>query len=351
MRETLEKSFELAEDEEQEEEVLEEEDDVEEEPAGEEADVVDDTPDDEGTDEDEGDEPVPAEEDEPGDETPPEDPPEGQEDIRAPVSWTPSAREHWKKIPRAAQEEIAKRETEIQRGLQQASGHRKLAEEYFNTIQPFQGLMQAMGTTPSQAISTVMGTMAQLAQGTVQTKAQVIAQVIKDYDVDIVTLDTILSGQQLPADPNSGLMEQLDKKLQPVTEFMSQMQGTSETQVANVQQQAADELNEFFQDKANEFVEDVRQDMADYLDMAAKRGRAMTLKEAYDRACQDSPEIRKVLAQRAAALKAQPTGDELERKRRAASSVSGSPTGGGGGNENLSLHDQIAKQFEEAEGL
>lgn len=353
MREQLEESFEKEEEQTggPEEDAQESMGVAEEPQGGEDIDLGDDTGETEEPEEDQGDEPVLVEPDEPGDESPPEDPPEEGEDGKPPVSWKPAIREHWGKLPKEVKAEVLRREGEIQRGLQQASGHRKIADEYIKTVQPFQALMQSMGATPSQAITTVMGTMAQLSQGSVNQKAEIVAGVIKDYGINIEALDTILSGEQLPDDPNSGLMSQFEEKLQPMYNFMEQMQGYQKNQEAEVGNQAATDLQTFAGDPKNDFFEDVRLGMADYLDVAAKNQRLMSLQEAYDRACQDSPEIKKVLAQRAAARKATPSGDELGRKRRAASSVSGSPNVGGKGNEDATLHDLIASQFEDTGNL
>ena len=299
--------------------------------------------------EDKDDELVPDKEDEPGDEELPPEEEAGASEYKPPVSWKPAAREEWNKLPKSIKAEVTRREGEIQKGLQQASGHRKVADEYIRTVQPFQQLMQSMGATPSQAITTVMGTMAQLATGTVNQKAEIIASVINDYGIDVEALDTILSGQPLADDPNVGLMTQFDEKLAPIYGFMEQMNGMQQTEDTNLGNKAAEDLVAFAGDKGNEFFEDVRMVMADYLEVAANNKRLMTLPEAYERACQDDPGIKKILAQRAAALKATPSGDELAAKRRAASSVSGSPNVGGKANENDSLHDTIAQQFEEAE--
>ena len=353
MREQLEESFDKAEEEEQEtggpEEDTEEPDGDPEPETGEETPELDDTGESEEPVEDKEPEPVSDDEDEPGTEEPSEDPEAGQKDLKPPVSWKPAVREHWKGLPADVKAEVIRREGEIQRGLQQASGHRKIADEYVRTVQPFQQLMQSMGATPSEAITTVMGTMTQLVSGSVSQKAEIIASVIQDYGVDVEALDTILSGQQLPEDPNAPLLGQLEEKLAPIYGFMEQMNGMQQTEDTNIGQKAMTDLQSFAGDEKNEFFEDVRTVMADYLEVAANNQRLMTLEEAYNRACQDDPGIKKILAQRAAAAAAQPTGDELAQKRTAASSVSGSPNAGTKVSEDASLHDVIAQQFEEAE--
>jgi len=353
LKEQLEESFEIAEEEEQEtggpdEDTEEPLGDTDEE-AGEEASVDDEPGDEEEPGEDKSDEPVPDPKDEPGDEEPSEDLEAGSADLKPPVSWKPAIREHWKGLPTDVKREVIRREGEIQKGLQQASGHRKIADEYLRTVQPFQQLMQSMGSTPSEAITTVMGTMAQLATGTVSQKAEIIAGVIQDYGVDVVSLDALLSGQQLPEDVNAPLLGQLDEKLAPIYGFMEQMNGMQQTEQTNLGQRAVEDLQAFAGDEGNEFFEDVRTVMADYLEVAANNQRLMTLQEAYERACQDDPGIKKILVQRAAALKATPSGDELASKRRAASSVIGSPNVGAKLGDDASLHDVISAQFDEAE--
>ena len=53
-------------------------------------------------------------------------------------------------------------------------------------------------------------------------------------------------------------------------------------------------------DSQNEFYNDVRSDMADLLDMAANRGRQMSMQDAYNTACAAHPQISKVMAGRQA---------------------------------------------------
>ena len=358
MREQLEESFEDAKekaggpDEDTEESLgsseSEEEESESEAVGGEDSDLDDDAGESEEPGEDEGDKPVSDEEDESGDEDVPEETDPPKEDLKPPVSWKPAIREKWKNLPPEVKAEVHRREADIQKGLQQASGYRKVAEEYLNTVKPFQSLMQSMGASPSQAIQTVMGTVAQLSQGTNTQKAQIIAQVIKDYGVSVEVLDQVLSGQQVSDEPEDAILSKFEEKLRPIYGFMEQLQGADQAQTGAIQTKAMDDLNSFVSDPTNDFIEDVRETMADYLEVAGRNQRVMTLKEAYDRACQDNPEIRKIIQQREAAKRvATPTGDELARKKKAASSLRGNPTGGGSAGEK-DLRSVIASQFDDA---
>ncbi len=247
-------------------------------------------------------------------------------DIPAPVSWKPGVREHWAKLPPEVQQEVQRREREIQQGLQQASSHRKVAEEYFKTVAPFQSFIQASNSSPSQAITQLMTTAAQLTMGTPAKKAEVVRNIISEYGVDIKMLDDALAGDKLPDDPNAPLLSAIDQRLAPINEFMGQVGARQDESREALDYEAADTLDTFA--SQNEFYEDLRDDMADLMEMAANRGRNMTVEDAYKRAAQSHPEIGPIYAQRIAAAENKLTSEAVNKKRNAASSIHGSPGAG-----------------------
>ncbi len=266
----------------------------------------------------------------------------------APASWKPAVREHWEKLPPEVQEEVTRRETEIQRGLQQACGHRRVAEEYMNVIRPYQHLIQAQNSTPAAAITSMMQTAAQLTMGSPAQKAQLIAEIIGNYAIDVEILDGVLSGQDIGPE-HSPIMDHIDQRLAPLNDFMNRFQGYQEQDSTAIVEQANQDLSMFQSETDHEFYEDVREEMADLMELGARRGRVVTLQQAYDAACQNTPEVKKVIDHRAARKRAAvPSGDELANKRKAASSIAGSaPTGGGSAKGDQSLRESIAEQFEE----
>lgn len=289
-------------------------------------------------------------------ELPVDAPPDGDvevpgESTPAPVSWTPAAREHWASIPPEAQAEIQRRERDIQQGLQQAAGHKKVSEEYFRTVQPFQHLIQAQGSTPSQAITNLMTTAAQLTQGSPAKKAEVVRNIINEYAVDITMLDNLLMGQDLPDDPNAPLLNAIDERLAPINSFMGQVQETRQQQTTELNNEAAQELAEF-QESHGEFYEDLREDMADLLEMAANRGRTLSMEQAYSQAAAAHPEIGPILQQRQAAQAGQLTAEQAEAKRAAASSIRGRPNAGvsAGGSENTDTRSLMEELWDEGTG-
>lgn len=267
----------------------------------------------------------------------------------APVSWTPAAREHWAAIPPEAQAEIQRRERDIQSGLQQASGHKRVAEEYFQVIAPFKQYIQAAGSTPGQAVTELMTTATQLTMGSPAKKAEVVRNIISEYGVDIGMLDELLAGQELPQDPNAPLLTAIDERLAPINQFMGGVQQQREAQHTEVTTEAATELAAF-QESHSEYYEDLREDMADLLEMAANRGRSMTMEQAYEQAANAHPQIGPILQQRAAAEAGKLSPDVAARKRAAASSIRGTPNASGsasGGDQ--STRELMSELWDDAE--
>jgi hypothetical protein len=356
LRDALEESFDVTDSEEEETEEFEEEQpDTGATGEGESLDD-DDAPDTEDEGGDETDKPVSAEADEPPDEgegdEEEEDKPE--DTIPPPVSWKPAARELWNKLPKAAQLEVQRRETEISRGLQQASNHKKIASEYFEIVRPYEQLMRANGHTPRESIEGLLQSAAALQVGQPAQKVRIVTDIIKSYGIDIQMLDQALAGEELPDSQFAPVQQMLQQELAPVRQFMGQFQQTQEQSVNEATAKVQQDLQDFVSNPKHEFFEDVRDDMADLMELAARRERSMTLEEAYDKACRENPEINKILKQREAAAKANKaarlSGHTGSKKRHASASVRSAPPSGASADESdSSLRSIIERAMEDQE--
>ena len=96
-----------------------------------------------------------------------------------------------------------------------------------------------------------------------------------------------------------------------------------------VSQQAGQSIEEFASDPDHEFFEDVREDMADIIDLATKRGQTIDMQTAYDKAVLMNPETADIISKRNLAKQVQAAAKPVEQARRAAVSVTGAPTVGG----------------------
>lgn len=255
-----------------------------------------------------------------------EDPKPGVDEVKAPQSWSPKLREDFAKLPATVQAQINKRETEMTTFLNEGAESRKFGDKMNQTLQPFQSVMAAHGAKdPIQAVQGLMETAAMLQMGTPQQKAEKLADMVQHYGIDIQALDNALSGQPQVSSEQSALEKMLEAKLAPMNTFMNSVQQNQQTSQIEVQQNAQTEVGTFEQ-KA-EFINDVRNDMADLLDMAASRGQDMSLQQAYDKACTLHPEISAVINQRASDELIKGNRQNNVNKRYAASSIKGNQVG------------------------
>lgn len=275
---------------------------------------------------------------EPTVEVPPE-PTEEHHTAGPPVGWRPAAREKWKGLPQEVMDEVNRRELGIQQALTQTADDRKLAAGFKEVYAPYEAMIRSEGADPLQATTELFKTAAALRSAPPAHKAQLVAQMVQQFGIDIQMLDAALTQgpapqqrapqQQAPTDPNLQWVQQLKQGLEQHAQSMSQQQ----------QQAGVDEVAAFAHGK--EFFADVRDEMADIIEVKSRQGVELSLEDAYNQACRLNPEIAKIVGQRERAIAA---GDAQQRNagaRRAASSVSGSPAGAPPATGNLSRRDAI----------
>lgn len=248
------------------------------------------------------------------------------DEIKAPVSLKATEKEHWSKVPRPIQEAFSRREREVQQALSTTAQARKFVDEFSKVVQPYMPLIQANNSTPLRSVENLMRTAAGLQTGNTEGRAEIVANIIQQYGIDIQTLDTVLSrrmqagpGQQAPT--NQGPPEWA----RPIMEFMGQVQQTRQQREQQLAQEAAQAVQSI-QDRP--YFDELRDSMADLMEVAARRNIPMTIEEAYDRAVLLHPEASKVAAQRTKATTVQEAARTLAGARKAASSVRGAPASG-----------------------
>jgi len=259
--------------------------------------------------------------------------PDAAPQLRAPASWKAPVREHWTKLPPEVQAEVHKREAEIGKALQETAGARQAVAAVQQVLAPFSNNIRASGSDALGAIQNFFQADHTLRHGSIVEKAQLVASIMKQYAVDIPTLDSVLAGATPQADPNAQLGDQirreLSAQLQPVLGFFDQVQGQRAQAFGQLEQQAGSEVETFGQDAAHEYFDDVREDMADIIEMATRRGQTMTLQDAYDRATKLNPQVSEILAKRAETERAAQAAQAAQRARRTAASVASGPAPAG----------------------
>ena len=256
--------------------------------------------------------------------------------IPAPKSFRPEMREMWDKVPRAIQDEIHRVDKEARRIASDSEAIRQNYDKFRETVAPFEPMIRAEGVEPIQAVGNLLRTAATLATGPAQTKAQIVAGLIRTYGVDIPTLDALLSGQAPPP------VQQQAPQMNPAQFRDPRLDALLEQQQKRVTEQAQTLIEEV---ENEEFFEDVREEMADLLEVAARRGLALTAKDAYNRAVAMHPDVSKVLEQRQAA---KANNGSVARSMAASSSVKGQHAAGPPAQSGGSLRDDVEAAWDKA---
>jgi hypothetical protein len=273
-------------------------------------------------------------------------PGEQQQALAAPRSWKPGAREHWNSLPPDVQQEVLRRENEVYRFAQGTAQARQVADQLGQMAQAYAPALQAEGVDIVTATNNLMGMVARLRFGTAQERASTIVSLVQNYGVDIEALDQALvnsmggqDGQPVQGQPQQFVDPRVDQLLGAIQQAQYQ-------RVEQVRNEAAREVQTFGQGK--DFFDDVREDMADILELAARRGIDMSMEQAYERACRMNPEIDRVIAQRKAAAEAgQNSQGSIARARLASSSVRSTPAvpPGKTGDQPKNLRDELEESW------
>tara|TARA_R110000737_G_scaffold108221_6_gene140954 strand:+ start:1329 stop:2393 length:1065 start_codon:yes stop_codon:yes gene_type:complete len=292
-----------------------------------------------------------------GEATPVEDeatPVEGDEkpdtrSLKAPIDWSPKEREDWSRIPPHLQAKIKEREQATQNLMQETSEARRTHKEFSELTNKYGAVISGAvkGDTPMQAVQGLFDTVANLRMGNPVQKAQIVAGLIDSFGVDIRALDSQLSGSMPdPDDPSSRIDELVNQRLAPYQEHLQQMEYQKTQQTQQVQQQATQEVQSFADSGQAEFLNDVRNDMADLIDAAYRRGVNMPMQEAYQKACAVHPQISQVMQQRAKQQQITGGNNSMQSKRLAASSITGSRAGVNTPSGNMSIRDTISSAWD-----
>jgi hypothetical protein len=230
--------------------------------------------------------------------------------VKAPQSWTPQAREAFSKAPPEVQAEVAKREKEIARALQEAAPARQYAQQVQESLRPYETIARANGMDAMSWAGQALQTVASLYAGTPQQKAQTIAQAILTSGADLEAINAALQNPQAPTRQAAPSQPRVDPR-EEVRRILEEERTMS----------AARE----FLANPPEFYDTVKDDVHDILRLDRQRGGNLTPAQAYDRACRFNEDVQSVLAQRKAAEAARTQQQVTARAQVAASSVRSTP--------------------------
>lgn len=243
----------------------------------------------------------------------PSDAVESAQDIEMPRGLDAAAREVWGDSPKALQDWVVKRQEQFERDHNEMKEGADRAKAMAESIAPYQQLFVANNVPPGQMIGNLLQTASGLQFGTPQQKAQIAAQIIRDFGVDIESLAQVIEGN-VPREtqPQMSVEQAIDQRFQQYEQNMANQQRAHATDAATR------DLEEFA--RTHEFYNELSGDMAMMFDNAQRTGIPITLEDAYNRSLLMHPELQGILTARE---------DKANHAARAAaaSSISGSPGG------------------------
>ena len=267
--------------------------------------------------------------------------------LQPPASMSPTAREHWAALPPAMQQEIQRREVDMQRFVNETAQPRQVGDAFMRAVQPFMPAIQAEGVDPLTAVVNLMQFGSRMRMGTPMEKAQTLAQLVQTYGVDVRALDDALVGaapqQQGGADPQY-IQQLVQQQLAPLYQAAQQRQQAAAQQIETSTRTA---MQQFAADPKNEFFNDLRGTMADMIEVAERQGVNLTLDEAYQRSSMLHPEVSRVILARRQGVNAQQLTQAAQRAKGAAVSVKGAaPVGNPNSPEPTSIRESIEAAIE-----
>lgn len=244
---------------------------------------------------------------------------------RAPQSWKPEAREEWAKLPATVRAEAIRVDREVQKVLQESSEARQGYTKYREAVAPFEQMIRADGVEPLAAVQGLLQTAHMLRYAPPQVKAQGIANMIRSFlpgREGLELLDRAILAANGGVPPGEGgappgpPQQFRDPRLD---EVLARMEQARQAQEATDMAEAKRQIEEI---QGEEFYNDVREDMADLIEVMKKRGVVLSVRDAYNRAIRLNPATSKVLDQREAGARRNGTDRQAATQRARAASVS-----------------------------
>jgi hypothetical protein len=255
---------------------------------------------------------------------------------RAPQSWKGESKKVWGELPLQVRQEVVRRERETTRVMQEAAQARQQVSGMQEVFAPHMDRINSVyGGDARQAITNLLAVERRLFNDTPVAKAQLIANMVKQFNVDIMALDAALAGQPAPeaVQQQSAIERILEQRLAPLQQFVQSQQQREQMARQQTEQQAQHTIESMAVDPQFPYFDDVRQDMADIIEMGAKRGVAISLEQAYSRAVRMNDDTYQAASVRdssqAATQAALQAHQAAQRAKGAAVSVSGNPSAPG----------------------
>jgi hypothetical protein len=255
---------------------------------------------------------------------------------RAPQSWKGESKKVWAELPLNVRQEVTRRERETTKVMQEAAQARQQVSGMQEAFAPHMDRINTVyGGDARQAITNLLAVERRLFNDTPVAKAQLIANMVKQFNVDIMALDAALAGQPAPeaVQQQSAIERILEQRLQPFQQFLQTQQQREQQAAQRTEQEALHTVESMATDPQFPYFDEVRDLMADIIELNSRRGIYIPLPEAYNKAVRMNDDTYQASSVRdssqAATNAALQAHQAAQRAKGAAVSVSGNPSASG----------------------
>lgn len=256
---------------------------------------------------------------------------------KPPEFWPQARKDKFNSLAPDVQEMMLDRESEVEKGFTKMDEDRNFGKTLKEVITPYMATIQAEGGTPQGAVKDLLNTAYVLRTGSPQQKAAIVQQVIKQYGIN----PQLLGISQTQEQASGAQGQQQHAAIPHVNPEEIKRSIMNELQTQQMNDRISQELKAFTEDTKN--VHFSNSAVKDYMSSLLGAGKANNFQDAYDQAVWLVPEIRSALiAAQTQPQQAQRT-QEIAAKKKAGSSVSGSPgiVVPNSGNPNRSLREEL----------
>jgi hypothetical protein len=270
---------------------------------------------------------------------------------KAPQAWKPAQKAKWEALDPDVRQEVVRREREITRTLGETAQARQFSQQFQAAVQPYLPRLNALGAHPMSAVTELLKADYILSTAPKQQRAELISKLIKDYDIDIPTLDSVLAGTPTP-DPVSSNVERLvAQRLEPFQKYIQEQEQRRAYEAQAEQRSMEQTVQSFENNAAYPHFDAVRDTMADLVEIYANRGVPLDLKAAYNKAVAMDPDLSQVQAAQVLSGKAAQLNGKAQQALKASLSVKGAPaTGASGAPSATDRRAIIEAAFDQAAG-
>lgn len=256
--------------------------------------------------------------------SPPQTPEAGaepQEAIRPPASWSAAAKADFATLPPHIQQEVMRREKNIEVGSAQWNDKARRLNEYDTVLAPVRDRLSLNGVSEPQYISSLVAADNLLRNDPIRG----IAEIARLYGIPAQSLGQVIGQAQTPQDQIPPYLQPLVQEVSALKQSLTAQQQAYETAE---KQQALAEVQAFAANPKNTYFENVRPQIAAFIQANPQA----TLAQAYEAACWAHPEVRPLLiaeqARTQAAAETEKARAKAQAARTAGVSVTGAPGSG-----------------------